>query len=186
MISMIIGGFYLGLARDTFQRFSSYWRRRNLLRYFLEVSFWMCQTFILFYILYRVNAGELRFYVFIACVLGFSMYQVMFAQFYKRILEQVIRILLVIYRFCKTVIGLLIITPVCWIIYIVLKIVQTIIFTLFFMIRFIFMPVGWAIKWVYLLLPNKLRGNVYKIVKFYSIIKNTCMNWLKNILLKRR
>src|SRR5690625_2595285 len=109
MISMIIGGFYLGMARDTFRRFSSYWSQRKFLRYFFEVSFWMIQAFLMFYILYRVNAGELRAYIFIACMLGFSIYQVVFAVLYKKILEIIIRILLITYRFCMKVIQIFII-----------------------------------------------------------------------------
>src|SRR5699024_11891782 len=37
----------------------------------LELGFWFIQTAVLFYILFKVNEGELRIYVFLACLLGY-------------------------------------------------------------------------------------------------------------------
>src|SRR5690625_290399 len=173
MISMVTGGFYLGIAHDTYRRFSPYWRQRIFPRYFFEITFWMAQTLLLFYILYQVNAGELRAYVFIACMLGFSVYKVIFASTYKKILEMIIRILLIIYHFCKKVIHIFIITPIRGIIYLILILFQFIISILFFMIKIIFIPIGWAVKLVFSLLPKKIQKNIRKSIEFYSIIKNT-------------
>lgn len=186
MIAMIIGGFYLGIARDTYQRFSPYWRQRVFPRYLLEITFWMAQTLLLFYVLYRVNAGELRIYIFVACLLGFSTYKVIFASFYKRILEIVIRIILMVYHFCKKVIRIFIITPIRGILYLILRILQFIISILFFMVKLILIPIGWIVKLVFSLLPKKAQNIIRKLIEFYSIIKNTSINWIKNILLKRK
>ncbi len=186
MISMIIGGFYLGIAHDSYLRFSPYWRQRVFLRYFFEITFWMIQTLLLFYILYRVNAGELRAYIFIACLLGFSIYKVIFASLYKKILEVIIRILLMLYRFCKKVFHIFIITPIRWVIYLILLVFQMIISILFFVIKLIFIPIIWIIKLVFRLLPEKLQKNIRKLMGVYSIMENTSMKWIKNILLKRR
>lgn len=186
MVSMIVGGFYLGIARDSFRRFSPYWKRRNFLRYFLEITFWMFQTLLLFYILYRVNAGELRVYIFLACMLGFSMYQVLFASLYKKILEVIIRMLLMVYRFCKKVIYICIIVPIRGLVYLILLVFQLIISILSFIIKLIITPLGWIIKLFFSLLPKELQKNIRKLIEFYSIIKNTSINWFKNILFKRR
>src|SRR5690625_5859173 len=66
MLFMVVSGFYLGIALETFRRFSPLWRHRPVLVYIFEVSFWLIQTFIIFYVLYKVNAGELRVYIFLA------------------------------------------------------------------------------------------------------------------------
>lgn len=186
MVSMIIGGFYLGIARDSFRRFSPYWHRRNFLRYFLEITFWMFQTLLLFYILYRVNAGELRVYIFLACMLGFSMYQVLFASLYKKTLEVIIRMLLMVYRFCKKVIYICIIVPIRGLFYLILLVFQLIISILSFIIKLIITPLGWTVKLFFSLLPKELQKNIRKLIEFYSIMKNTSINWFKNILFKRR
>src|SRR5699024_4293439 len=91
MIFMVLSGLYLGMALETFRRFSPLWRKNKFLVYFLEICFWLVQTLIIFYVLYRVNAGELRLYIFVACLLGFATYQALIASLYKRLLEQVVK-----------------------------------------------------------------------------------------------
>jgi len=186
MISMIVGGFYLGIARDTYLRFSPYWKQRVSLRYLFEITFWMSQSFLLFYILYQVNAGELRAYVFVACILGLSMYKVIFASLYKELLELVIRILLMTYRFCKKLFHVFVIVPINGVIYLVSLILQLFFTILFFLIKCIFIPFSWLVKLVFSLLPKKFQKIIRKLIEFYSIIKNTSIKWIKNILLKRR
>lgn len=183
---MMAGGFYLGIAHDTFRRISSYWRQRNLLRYFFEISFWMTQTLLLFYILYRVNAGELRVYIFIACLLGFSMYQAIFSTLYKKVLEMIIRICLKTYHFCKKVIHFFIIIPIRGLFYLILLIFQFIISILLFLIKIVFTPLWGITKFGFSLLPKKIQRNIRKLMRFYSIIKNTSIKWIRNILFKRR
>src|SRR5690625_1760968 len=75
MIFMVLGGLYLGIAKDTFRRFSPYWKNKRFINYAMEICFWLTQTFLLFYVLFRINGGELRFYVFLACLLGYAMFQ---------------------------------------------------------------------------------------------------------------
>lgn|SRR5690625_788312 len=186
MISMIVGGFYLGIARDTYLRFSPYWKQRVSLRYLFEITFWMSQSFLLFYILYQVNAGELRAYVFVACILGLSMYKVIFASLYKELLELVIRILLMTYRFFKKLFHVFVIVPINGVIYLVSLILQLFFTILFFLIKCIFIPFSWLVKLVFSLLPKKFQKIIRKLIEFYSIIKNTSIKWIKNILLKRR
>ena len=186
MVTMIIGGLYLGVARDTYLRFSPYWRRRIILRYVFEIAFWMIQTILLFYILYRVNAGELRAYIFVACLLGVSIYKVFFASLYRRVLEWIIRLLLIIYRTCKEIIRVLVIVPLKGIVYLILLIVQFTFSILFFILKWIFAPLGRAVAFIFSLLPKKLQKIIRKLIGFYSIIKNTSIKWVKNILSKRR
>lgn len=186
MVSMIVGGIYLGMARDTFRRLSSYWNHRPLLTYFLEISFWVTQTFLLFYVLYRVNAGELRFYIFLACLLGFSMYQVIVATIYQKALERMLTAIATVYRFFKRVIYILVIAPLKWLVYIVLQFLQSIIKLLLVILKFILLPIKWLLQLVYNLLPEKNKNIIRKMLKVYSIIKDTSIKWVKYILFKER
>ena len=70
MAAMVLSGIYLGVIRDTFQRFAIYWKGRKLLSYLLEIIFWILQTLVVFYVLFLVNAGEIRLYIILACLLG--------------------------------------------------------------------------------------------------------------------
>lgn len=186
MVSMCVGGFYLGIARDTFRRFSPYWNHRPLLIYIFEVTFWALQTSILFYVLYQVNAGELRIYIFVACLLGFAIYQVMAATLYKKMLEWIIDVVTNVYRYLKKIIYLLVIAPIKWICYIVLQILQFIILLALLMIKLILTPIKWLIQLGYYLLPKIIQKNIRKLTEVYSIIKDTIIKSIKNILFKER
>src|SRR5699024_2545129 len=107
MIAMALCGIYLGIAQETFRRFTPHWKSNRFLAYFMEITFWLSQVMIIFYILFRVNSGELRMYVFLALLLGVSAYQVFVAAIYKRVLEMIIRIITVVYQFLKRLIQLL-------------------------------------------------------------------------------
>lgn len=190
MTSMIAGGFYLGVVLDTFRRLTTNWNKGRFLTYALEILFWLCQMFILYYILFRINSGELRLYVIIACLLGFSIYKAVVATIYIKLLERVIRLVQYIYGHLKKTIKLLVITPIQSIIqlvlFLVIAIIRFIIVGLVVVIRIVFSPIKWGFKLLYSLLPSKIQKKVYKSVKFYSILKTTSMKWLESIMFKRR
>src|SRR5699024_5483544 len=93
MAAMTLSGIYLGIAQETFRRFKPHWKPNRFLLYFMEIAFWLFQVALIFYVLFLVNAGELRLYVFLALFLGISMYQVLVASVYKRLLEMIVRIM---------------------------------------------------------------------------------------------
>lgn len=190
MLVMTLGGFYLGMARDTFRRFSLYWRGKLLTTYFMEICFWLTQTFILFYILFLVNGGELRVYIFLACLLGVSMYQVLVAAFYKNVLEGMIRFGTSVCRLIAKTVQAMLITPIGWVIQILiiclLSIWQFILSILLFIGKCIFYPCRWLLQLIYRLLPNRIQKILYKCAGIYSIIKNVYNRLVKYIQFKRR
>ncbi|WP_068675818.1 spore cortex biosynthesis protein YabQ [Oceanobacillus sp. Castelsardo] len=183
MISMVLSGFYLGIALDTFRRFTPYWKRKIVLTYFMEICFWLTQTVVLFYILFQVNSGEIRFYIFIACLLGFAIYQVFAATIYKKVLEQIIRIITNIYRFCKRIVQALIVQPIIWtitlLVTIILGIARVIWKLILFILKLLLTPIGWILKAIYYILPNSFKNFLKRIAGFYSKIKNILVKWLK-------
>ncbi|MFC4024114.1 spore cortex biosynthesis protein YabQ [Oceanobacillus longus] len=190
LIAMVSSGFYLGIIQETFRRFTPYWKNSIFLTYFLEISFWLTQTGIIFYVLFRVNAGELRLYVFLACLLGFSMYQVFAKSIYKIALEWIIQITTAIYRFFKSLFQGLIITPISWIIKLILRIIVSIITLLgsiiLFILKMILTPFGWIAIGMYKVAPNRFKNFLHKIAGFYSTMKNICYKYLKYLKSKRR
>lgn len=187
---MVLGGLYLGIIQETFRRFSIHWKRRRFLAYFMEISFWLTQTMLLYYLLFRVNSGELRFYVFVAVLLGFSVYQVLVANAYQWLLEHIIRIMLKCFRFIESVINILIITPVKFIIQLVvtcvLFVLQALLRIGIFLGKLILFPILWMFRTLFGILPKNIQENLYKLARFYSTIKITCRKWVKKILFKRR
>lgn len=161
MVAMILSGMYLGMALETYQRFCKWWQKNITLSYFIEISFWVSQTCILFYILYNVNNGELRIYTFMACVLGFSMYKLLLQAAYRYLLECIIKL-----------IDVLLITPILWVskvIYAILRsLSHAIIYLLKLIVKIIVFPLNmllWLVKW---LIPKKIYIKASQLTTFCS------------------
>ncbi|MBC5638416.1 spore cortex biosynthesis protein YabQ [Ornithinibacillus sp. BX22] len=190
MVSMIGGGFYLGMALDTFRRFHKHWKQNVFLVYVMEVSFWLTQMFILYFILFQVNAGELRLYVFAACFLGFAAYQVFAAKLYKRVLESLIILVNKIYQVVRSLVNGLLITPIKYIVKIIIASVlflfNMIMLVFGFIMKCLFIPIKWVLMKIYQLLPKKFKLFLHHLAGFYSKIQNICRKGLRYITSKRR
>ncbi|RFA35863.1 spore cortex biosynthesis protein YabQ [Virgibacillus dokdonensis] len=190
MLSMIAGGLSTGVMLDTFRRFSPYWRNRKIMIYVMEVGFWTSQTLLLFYILFLVNGGEIRLYIVLACLLGFSMYQAILSYYYKKLLEHFIRIALSIYRFFSRLIQVFIISPIKGIVMVIYTIfiwvLKLLLSLLLFVLTVIVTPIQWLLRGFYHLLPKKVQGILLQIAGFYSTIKNNLSKVWENIRWKRR
>ncbi|MEW9675295.1 spore cortex biosynthesis protein YabQ [Lentibacillus sp. L22] len=190
MIVMIISGIYLGAALETFLRFKPYWKSNWFMLYFMEIAFWLSQVLLLFYVLFLVNAGELRVYVFLALFMGFAAYKALFAPLYKRLLELFIRIILTCYHFIEKLIKTLVIAPIKYIIQLlitlILFIVQLLVKVFLFVVKVIFFPIKWILILLYRMLPKNIRNFLHKTAGFYSTMENICKKGLDYIKFKRR
>lgn len=189
LLTMIVGGFYLGIAKDTLRRFSPRWEHRPFLLYGIEISFWLMNTTILYYALYRVNAGELRVVLFIACLLGFAMYQALAQSIYQRVLEVCVRIGTTIFMQIANLFSVLIIRPIRFLFVgikrTVFVLLTGLVIVFLWICKVLFFPLIWAGKKVYRLLPSKILKFFPKRERICSIIKNISKK-LKNIWSKPR
>lgn len=190
MAAMVLSGVYLGFIRDTFQRFAIYWKGKRLLSYLLEIIFWILQALIVFYVLFRVNAGEIRLYIILACLLGFSAYQALMKAIYKRVLERIIFFGTRIFHVFERIIAVLFITPLKWLFIIctalVMFVLRMIFSVIIFIIKLLFFPFRLLGKIIYPIIPEKLFRFSHKFVKFYSTIRNISNKWLKYMTFRRR
>ncbi|HEX6593219.1 MAG TPA: spore cortex biosynthesis protein YabQ [Bacillota bacterium] len=190
MLSMIAGGFYVGIVLDTFRRLTKCWKHRFILLSVMEVCFWLLQTFILFYILFLVNGGELRAYVFIACLFGFATYQAVAKKWYQQFLEHMLSMIVAVYRFIAHVNRVLIVLPIKYICRFVLTCLifclQIITFIVGFALKIVFLPLVWLLKMMYVLLPQRIQHNIHKLEGFYSTIENIYVRCRKFMTFKRR
>ena len=116
MLSMVGIGSLFGVMFDTYQRFLNRPKRKHWIVFINDLLFWIIQSIIVFYTLFLVNNGELRFYIFIALLCGFAAYQSLFKTIYLRLLEMVIFSVISVYRFFKKTFQLLIYKPIVGII----------------------------------------------------------------------
>lgn len=112
MLAMIGMGSFFGAALDTYSRLFPRLNRNIILLIVHDILFWITQALLIFYVLYLVNHGEIRFYIFIALLCGFAFYQSLLKNGYLKLLEKIIRFVKRTYRKGKNMFSVLIVRPV--------------------------------------------------------------------------
>lgn len=171
MVSMVIGGFYLGIAHDTYERFSPLWKKKQLVTYLFAIIFWLIQACLLFILLYKVNNGELRIYVFLACLLGVSIYQVFAASVYRQLLEGIITIITKIAQALFSFIRVVILNPLFWLIRLLVMCLKMIGQVILSIVSFLLLPFNRLIIVIGRHLRKRIKKTFDKKSWFYSIIE---------------
>jgi spore cortex biosynthesis protein YabQ len=149
---MVGMGSLFGIMLDTYQRFLNRPKRKHWIVFFNDLLFWIIQALLVFYTLFLVNNGELRFYIFIALICGFATYQSIFKGIYLRILELFISAVIASFKFLTTTFKLLVLKPISSLIRLVIFIVILIGRGLFTLVQFVFKVLLFIVK-IFLLTP---------------------------------
>jgi spore cortex biosynthesis protein YabQ len=191
MLSMIAMGSLFGVMFDTYQRFLNRPNRKSWIVFLNDLLFWVIQAMIIFYTLFLVNNGELRFYIFVALLCGFAAYQSLFKGIYLRLLEFIINTVIAIYKFMRRAFQLLIYKPVVGLIQLVISIIILLGRGLFSLVKFvlkilwvvlkvILVPIEKIVLLLWKLLPKTIKKSVEKL---YNKTAGIFME-IKNYLLK--
>ena len=193
MVSMIGMGSLFGAMFDTYQRFLQRPKRKQWIVFFNDLLFWVIQALLIFYTLFLVNKGEIRFYIFLALICGFAAYQSLLRNVYLHLLEWVIQTIISIYRLIKKTLHLLIYKPVIGLIHLVTVIILALGRGLWTLVKFVLRVLRWIltiilgiIKRVLLifwsLLPKGLKKSVEKLYNRmagnFKKKTNTFINWI--------
>ncbi|WP_079504198.1 spore cortex biosynthesis protein YabQ [Mesobacillus jeotgali] len=111
MLAMIGMGSLFGASLDTHNRFLKRSKRKSWIVFINDILFWLFQGLSIFYVLFSVNMGELRFYIFLALLCGFAAYQSLFKKMYLKLLERAISITISIYLFSVKAVRLIVVRP---------------------------------------------------------------------------
>jgi spore cortex biosynthesis protein YabQ len=178
MLSMIGMGALFGAALDTYSRFLNRSERKRWLVFINDIMFWVLQALSIFYILFIVNFGEIRFYIFLALLCGFAGYQALIKQHYLAFLERLILFFISLYNFGVKMVKNLIYSPIKWMIVLLITIVLSIgkglLSVILFLLKvilkvmqwafkLIFTPIWWILKGIWNLLPKNLTKRVEKL-----------------------
>ncbi|WP_408008885.1 spore cortex biosynthesis protein YabQ [Pseudalkalibacillus sp. A8] len=112
ILAMVGSGIWIGAALDTYQRFQTRNKRWNWLRFINDIIFWFLQALIIFYILLQVNQGEVRVIIFLALLCGFACYRSLLQSAYKKLLENIISVVVWIGKMIKNIFYTFFIHPV--------------------------------------------------------------------------
>lgn len=111
MLSMIGMGSLFGASLDTYNRFLQRRRRRNWIVFLNDILFWVFQGLSIFYVLFMINEGELRFYIFLALLCGFAAYQSLLKRTYLSILDWLISVAISTYKISVNLFKTLVYRP---------------------------------------------------------------------------
>lgn len=193
MISMVGMGILFGISLDTYQRFLNRPKRKRWFVFINDLLFWVAQGLSIFYTLFLVNQGEIRFYIFLALLCGFAAYQSLFKRLYLSLLEILIQICISTYRFGEKTFIYLIWKPILWIIGLFISLIFAIYKGILALIRLIYKVLKWIIGvllkiilWILLLfwklMPKKVKKFVEKIYNkgagIFRVVKNYFHRWV--------
>ena len=179
MLAMIIMGSLFGVSLDTYNRFLKRSKRNRIIVFINDILFWLFQCFIIFYILFLVNHGEIRLYIFLALICGFAAYQTLFKTVYLNFLEKIIQLTirtsLIFWRF----IHVFIFAPIKWFTLLLVTITISLSNIIFYLVQIvgkmvswllsiIFKPLLWIGKGVWSILPNSSRNFLLKMYRFLA------------------
>ncbi|MEH7251221.1 spore cortex biosynthesis protein YabQ [Neobacillus niacini] len=195
MLSMIGMGSLFGAMFDTYQRFLDRTNRKSWIVFLNDLLFWVIQALIIFYILFLVNNGELRFYIFVALLCGFAAYQGLFKGIYLKLLEMMINTVIAIYRFMRRAFQLIIYKPVLGLFQLVISIIILLgrgIYSLFkfvlkvllFILKVIWVPFVKIILILWKFLPKGIKKYVEKLYNKTAGIFMEIKNYLLKIIKK--
>ncbi|WP_404330659.1 spore cortex biosynthesis protein YabQ [Mesobacillus maritimus] len=111
MLSMIGMGSLFGASLDTYSRFLQRRKRKNWIVFLNDILFWILQGLSIFYVLFIVNEGELRFYIFLALLCGFAAYQSLLKRGYLKVLEWIISVAISTYKITVNLFKTLVYQP---------------------------------------------------------------------------
>lgn len=183
MAAMIISGMYLGVMTDTLRTIFRPWQLISWLRLGLQVLYWIMQTIVVYIILYSINGGILRLYIFLACLLGYSIYVVCLQSVYLLILDWLLELLNTAAYFIYRIF----IRPLWLLLYLVLqqvvKLVGLGLKLVYGLLQVAFYPFRMVLQQIVKLLPEKVYRKTFNYLTVCSTIISTfilqCKQWIK-------
>jgi len=191
MLSMIAMGSFFGASLDTYGRFLKRPKRKKWIVFINDILFWIFQGLFIFYVLFIVNEGEVRLYIFLALLCGYAAYQSLFKNYYLKILEKIIHICIHLFRTIVQTVNNIVVQPIKWIIttLIALSLSLLTLVKMFLygiwkitlsILQFLLSPFIGVIKWFWKIMPKSVKifsEKMYnKIGGFFSFIKNKFTN----------
>lgn len=170
--SMLLAGVYLGCMFDTNERMIQGLKGRTIINFLFQFLFWLIQSFLIFYMLVKINGGQVRLYFILAIIIGFICYFLIFRRLYQSILEKVISILIRFFTFIWRLIDLLLFKPIMFFGRILLYLFNLVLFVFFNLIYLFLKLIKWMLKPIIKLIPKNIKKYLHSIAGIYSKIEN--------------
>lgn len=191
MLAMIAMGSLFGAILDTYQRFLKRGKRKRFIVFINDILFWLFQGLIIFYVLFLVNYGELRFYLLLSLLCGFAAYQALFKKFYLATLEYLILFIQSATNLVYKLIYTIVFQPIKWIVIFIfslliltakllLGLVKTVAKMLLWMLKIILYPIYLLGKGIWMIIPQSVQKIVRQVqgwfVSYFIFLKGKFSN----------
>lgn len=122
----LFSGFLIGILFDIFRILRKSFKTSDIITYIEDFVFWIITGIYLLFIIFKFSFGQIRFYMFISLILGFTIYiltiskyfislNVKIIAFFKNIIKNIINILLLPFKFIFKVFKKIIFKPITFI-----------------------------------------------------------------------
>jgi spore cortex biosynthesis protein YabQ len=112
---MLLGGLSLGGLFDLYRVLAGQLRAPRYAYYLLDLVFWFIGTLLVFKLLYEINWGQVRLFIFIGLLVGIVLYFLLLSGLVTKLILQLVRIVKALIRFGGMLFKYLIIKPFLWI-----------------------------------------------------------------------
>ncbi len=175
-ITMGIVGFYLGCMFDTNERIIQAIKGSRIVKGLCQLVFWLIQSMIIFYLLVKVNGGQVRLYFIIAIIFGYWLYFLRFRKVYQRTLARIIQLIKAILLFIKKTITTIIIKPIKLLVLAFLTVINLVIMMVLKLFSFLLIMIGWLFRPILLIIPKNVRKYLVSLSKMCSKIIERVLN----------
>ena len=87
----LLNGVFIGLIFDFFRILRKSFKTTNIITYIQDILFWILTGIIIIFCMYKFSDGEIRFFMLLGIILGFSLYLLMFSSFIIQICVFIIK-----------------------------------------------------------------------------------------------
>ncbi|MDQ0257871.1 spore cortex biosynthesis protein YabQ [Evansella vedderi] len=176
MLASVGTGLWFGASFDTYKRFVGGSKRFRWTLLINDILFWLLQALVFFYVLFQVNQGEIRFYLFLALILGYSIYRALLERIYLKILNWVIRFVKQTIHILVQTTKVLIINPIKWLLKVTVALSMIVLTTIWrilhILLQVLLFPFRWLIQKFVQAFGNPLDRVVAKLVNWKRKIIN--------------
>ena len=81
----IVNGIIIGLLFDFFRILRKTFKTKDIVTYIQDILFWILTGIILLYSIFTFNNGEIRLFMFLAIMIGISIYMLIFSSYIIKI-----------------------------------------------------------------------------------------------------
>lgn len=181
MLVMVAMGGWVGISIDTYSRLIRGRRWNKWITVINDSLFWIIQGLFVFFILLQVNEGEMRFYILLALLCGYSCYRALLDNMYKKMLDALINATIKTFKFCKAAFFALIINPTKVLLKLLFSMCMIILgfFTkvVFFLLKVAYTPFLWIGKFIWSFVPKEKLNKIKNKLGFIRKIKKYIMRW---------